>query len=87
MCESSARQKLVGCPADIEQRLADGLKRTISVLDAACTPPVFDFIELMQNPVAHLPVVYSSSSYRSPVVVPTEYPQVASPVTEYWFGS
>lgn len=62
MCEAYAKSALVRCPADIGQRLEDGLGRVLSVLDASCTPP-FDFKGLMENPVADLPVVYSSDTY------------------------
>lgn len=86
MCEEFARKELERCPADITQRLKDGLGHTLSVLSPFCEP-AFDFNKLMLNPT-DLPVVFSSESYQSPDLVLTTVPRAPVPqITEYWFGS
>lgn len=86
MCDTFAKNRLVRCPTDIGQRLEDGLNVTLSVLDPSCTPS-FAFSGLMNDPIAGLPVVYSSSAYRSPAVVSTIVPTYPSGAAfEFWEG-
>ena len=86
-CEGFARTRLEICPEDIEQRLADGLGPALHVLGGPCTQ--FDFNQLLnaQSPLAQLPVLFSSSRYRSHRLEQTSYLQLtAFAMDEYWFG-
>jgi len=87
MCEAFARLNLTQCPADIAQRLADGLGTTLSVVNYACSP-VFNYVQLLSHPTNHLPVLFSSASYRSPLLGSNIAPRIMDLVIdEYWFGA
>ena len=91
MCEAFARQRLTKCPPDIAQRLANGLGLTLSVLKNPCGGSYFPFQKLLgsNNPTAELPVLFSSSSFKSPelkaLAVPKNTP--VERVVEYWYGA
>ena len=84
-CGSFARSVLVDCPADIEQRLTDGLSDLLAPFHANCG--VFDFQAMLnaQDPTAHLPVLFSSLNYQSPNTLPTNVPLPADAAV-VWYG-
>jgi hypothetical protein len=88
-CEGFACARLEICPGDIEQRIADGFGPALNVLGGNC--PAFNFSQMVSAsvPTSKLPVLFSSSRYRSHNLEQTIYPKaIVSGVTiiEYWFG-
>lgn len=91
MCESFAQHRLRTCPADIDQRLADGLGDILSLYSDPCGKYSFDFESVlnMQDPTDGLPVLFSSENFTSADVVATTAIQnapVPQPIIEYWYG-
>ena len=84
-CEGFAFARLGINPADIGQRIIDGLGPALYVLGGNC--PAFDFAKMLSNPTSNLPVLFSSLRYRSHKLEQTIYPQLTGvDVDEYWFG-
>lgn len=87
VCEKFACTRFESCPADVGQRIADGLGSALALLGTECGE--FDFSRLVEHndPLYHLPVLFSSLRYKSPTLEETIYPKIAVPgIEEYWFG-
>jgi hypothetical protein len=87
MCDNFAKETLVVCPADIKQRVADGLGTTLAALKSPCGPYTFDFQAMLESdPTANLPVLFSSEAFRSLEVEPTTVTANPGQMVEYWYG-
>jgi hypothetical protein len=88
MCDDFAKATLADCPADIKQRLTDGLGTTLAALKNPCGSYTFDFQAMIDasDPLENLPVLFSSESFRSLEVEPTTVTANPGEMVEYWYG-